>query len=117
MLDPADREKISALRDRLRDGLLEIPGTVLNGGGAPHILNISFEGIRSEVMLNAFSQRRIYVSSGSACAKGVGSHVLKAMGAELADNAVRFSLSRYTTEDEIDKTILAASEIVKELRR
>lgn len=117
MLDPADREKIAALRDRLRDGLLEIPDTAQNGGGAPHILNVSFKGIRSEVMLNAFSQRRIYVSSGSACAKGVGSHVLKAMGAELADNAVRFSLSRYTTEDEIDKTILAAEEIVKELRR
>lgn len=116
LLRPEDLELMSALRDRLRDGLLSVPGAVQNGGGAAsHILNISFPGIRSEVMLNALSLRRIYVSSGSACAKGVGSHVLKAMGAELADNAIRFSLSRYSTEDEIDKTVVAVKEIVQEL--
>ena len=107
---------MARLKELLRDGLMSIPGTVQNGGsGAPHVLNISFPGIRSEVMLNAFSLRKIYVSSGSACARGVGSHVLKAMGAELADNAIRFSLSRYTSEDEIDKTVAAAKDIVQEL--
>lgn len=116
LLRPEDTELMSVLRNRLREGLLSVPGAVQNGGnGAPHILNISFPGIRSEVMLNALSLRRIYVSSGSACAKGVGSHVLKAMGAELADNAIRFSLSRYSTEDEIDKAVAAVREIVREL--
>ncbi len=115
-MKPKDYEIMARLKELLRDGLMSIPGTVQNGGdGAPHVLNISFPGIRSEVMLNAFSLRKIYVSSGSACARGVGSHVLKAMGAELADNAIRFSLSRYTSEDEIDKTVAAAKDIVQEL--
>ncbi len=118
LISPNDFELMAGLKERLRAGLLEIPGTVQNGeGGAPHILNISFSGIRSEVMLNAFSLRRIYVSSGSACARGAGSHVLKAMGAELSDNAIRFSISRYTDAAEIDKAIAAAKEIVSELRR
>ena len=118
LLKPEDFELMAGLRSRLRDGLLSIPGAVQNGGeGSPHILNISFPGIRSEVMLNALSLRRIYVSSGSACARGAGSHVLKAMGAPLADNAVRFSLSRYTDKTEIDKTVEAVKETVTELRR
>ncbi len=120
MLSPNDAEHMAMLKARLKDGLLAIPGTVHNGGEneAPHILNISFEGIRSEIMLNYLNARRIYVSSGSACAstKG-GSHVLKAMGAELADNAIRFSISRYNTEKEVEAVITAAKEGAAELRR
>lgn len=117
---PADLQRMAELKARLKAGLLEISGTVHNGGEAeaPHILNVSFEGIRSEIMLNALNSRGIYVSSGSACAssKSGGSHVLKAMGAPLADNAVRFSLSRYNTAEEIEITINAAAEIVNQLR-
>ncbi len=116
-----DMEKMQTLKAALKERLLEIPGTVHNGGDneAPHILNVSFEGIRSEIMLNAFNSRQIYVSSGSACAsaKSGGSHVLKAMGAKFADNAVRFSLSRYNTMEEVTTAAQAAAEIVKELRK
>lgn len=114
-------ENVSALKERLMAGLLEIDDAVHNGGEneSPYILNISFAGIRSEVMLNALNSKGIYVSSGSACAsaKGGGSYVLKAMGAKLADNAVRFSLSRYNTAEEIEKTIAAAKEAAAAWRR
>ena len=71
----------------------------------PYILNFSVVGIRSETMLHHLAQRNIYVSSGSACARGKKSHVLTAAGlsADIADSAVRVSFSRYNTEEEIDE--------------
>lgn len=116
-----DSTDIAPLKKLLREGILEIPETYLNGGenSAPHILNISFGGIRSEVMLNALNAEGICVSAGSACAsaKGGGSHVLKAMEGALADNAVRFSLSHFTTEDEIVKTVEAVKKVIDLYRR
>ena len=113
-------EHVPALKSRICEEILKIPGTEHNGGEneSPYILNISFEGIRSEVMLNALNLAGICVSSGSACAssKSGGSHVLKAMGA-MADNAVRFSLSRYNTEDEIEAAIEAVREAAQKWRR
>ncbi|MGN1098696.1 MAG: cysteine desulfurase family protein [Clostridia bacterium] len=121
LIGPDDSKKIAALKEYLKNELLQIPDTLHNGGEneAPHILNISFGGIRSEIMLNALNSRRIYVSSGSACASssGKGSHVLKAMNSPMADNAIRFSLSRYNTMEEMETTAGAVREIVKELRR
>lgn len=120
LIDLNDGNKAAALRKRLKDGLLSFDKTQYNGGEncSPYILNVSFVGVRSEVMLNALDERGICVSSASACAKGRAvSHVLKAMGAKHADNAVRFSLSRYTTEAEIDETIDAVGEILKLFRR
>lgn len=112
---------IAPLKELLRRGLTQIPQTHLNGGenSAPHILNISFEGIRSEVMLNALNAEGICVSAGSACAsaKGGGSHVLKAMDGALADEAVRFSLSRFNTEDEMLQTIAAVKKVIEMYRR
>lgn len=74
--------------------------------GAPHILNVGFPGVRGEVMLHALEGDRVYVSTGSACSskKRKLSPVLLAMGipADLAECAVRFSLSAYTTEEEIE---------------
>lgn len=120
LISPKDGEKISQMRQYLKEELLKIPQTVYNGPetAAAHILNISFAGIRSEIMLNALNSRRIYVSSASACAssKGAASHVLKAMEAPLADNAVRFSLSRENTAEEMEITVNAVKEIVRELR-
>ena len=76
---------------------------------APHIINISFPGVRSEIMLHSLEQDGIYVSSGSACSskrKGY-SHVLEAVNMKdnLIDSALRFSLSYTTTKDEIDYAI------------
>ena len=82
--------------------------TVLSPEGAvPYIVNLAVKGIRSEIMLHFLEREGIYLSSGSACAKGEKSHVLSAMGVspKLADSALRISFSPQTTEDEIDQLI------------
>lgn len=115
---------MSKLKARLRDRILaEIPDTVANGPkerGAPHILNISFGGLRGEVLLHALEERGIYVSTGSACSShhAPGSHVLAAMRLPpaLRDGAIRFSLAPTNTEEEIDYTVECLKEIVPELR-
>jgi len=86
-----------------------VPSALLNGpeldAGAPHILNVSFPGVRAEVMLHALEGAQVYVSTGSACSskKRKVSAVLTAMGisADRAEGALRFSLSPHTTDDEI----------------
>jgi len=105
--------------------LSQVHETVINGPhpdeGAPHIINISFIGIRAEVLLHALEQRGIMVSTGSACSsrRRRVSHVLTAIGLNhtQAEGAIRFSLSPLNTEDEIYKTVEVTSHIVKELRR
>ena len=83
----------------------EMPEAVIIGGGAPHILSVSLPGWRSEVLMNFLEARGIYISRSSACKKGGRSHVLEAVGlpAEVIDGAVRISLSRYTTKEELDE--------------
>lgn len=83
----------------------EMPEAVIIGGGAPHILSVSLPGWRSEVLMNFLEARSVFVSRSSACKKGGRSHVLEAMGlpAEVIDGAVRISLSRYTTKNELDE--------------
>ena len=68
-----------------------------------YILNFSVNGIRSETMLHHLESMGVFVSSGSACAKGEKSHVLKAMGLtdSLIDSAIRVSISRFTTEEDV----------------
>lgn len=115
-----DGDNVKPLREKLKNELLKIGGVHYNGAekASDYILNMSFEGIRSEVMLNALDSEKICVSSASACAGGKHkSYVLEAMGAKYADNAVRFSFSRYTTEEEIDKTIEAVGKVVRLFRR
>lgn len=74
----------------------------ITGDYAPHILNISVLGIRSETMLHYLELEGIYVSSGSACSKGAKSHVLAAMGLsdEIIDSSLRISFSRFNTTDD-----------------
>lgn len=81
----------------------EIPEVQIIQGGAPHILSISLPGYKSEVLMNFLEAREIYVSKSSACKKGARSHVLEAIGLEprVIDGALRISLSRFTTEEEI----------------
>ena len=83
----------------------EMPEAVIIGGSAPHILSVSLPGWRSEVLMNYLEAKGVFVSRSSACKKGGRSHVLEAMGlpAEVIDGAVRISLSRYTTKDELDE--------------
>ena len=117
-------DAISRLRDKLERELLErILNTVRNGAGEPRLpntTNIGFEGVEGEAVLLLMDEAGICASSGSACSTGAiePSHVLKAMGvpSALAIGSVRFSLSRYTTEEEIDRVIEILPPIVSRLR-
>ena len=96
---------MAELRQRTIDQLQhEAPELVVLGGGAPHILNLSLPGYRSEVLLNALDAQGVCVSKGSACKRGARSHVLEAMGlpAKIIDGSIRVSLCRFTTQEEID---------------
>lgn len=118
-------EKMSNLKERLKTGIINlIEDVVINTPetkSAPHILNVSFLGVKAEVLLHALENYGIYVSTGSACSshKKVKSHVLIAMGKneEEIEGAVRFSLSPFITEEEIDYTLDVLKNQVKELRR
>lgn len=85
----------------------------------PYILNISVEGFRSETMLHFLESEGIYVSSGSACAKGKASYVLTALGlsASLSDSALRLSFSKETTKEDINALLEALKKAVLSLRR
>jgi len=118
----ADAERMARLRDRLHDGLTRnLEQTQLNGHPTdrlPNNLNLSFAGVRGEALLMAL--RRIAVSSGSACtsASVEPSYVLRALGVpdELAHASLRFGLSRFTTEEEIDAAIEETTQAVRRLR-
>lgn len=97
----------TALRQRMITNLSQSPAVCINSpaDAAPYIVNCSVQGIRSEVMIHYLEQFGIYVSSGSACAKGERSHVLTAMGLsrDRIDSAVRVSMTDTTTAGEIDE--------------
>ena len=88
---------------------------------APHIVSVSFEGIRSEVLLHSLEDKNIYVSSGSACSsnKPSISATLKSIGIDngLLDSTIRFSFSTMTTMEEIEYAIEELKNIVPVLRR
>jgi cysteine desulfurase len=115
---------VAALRDRLQAGLLATcPDTRVNGdqhNRLPNTLNISFEFIEGESILYMMSDVGIAASSGSACTSGSlePSHVLRAMGVPFTavHGSVRFSLSRYTTAEDVDYTLQQVPVIVKRLR-
>ena len=108
------------LFDYTRDRLLKI-GAVINSpeGCLPYILNISLIGYRSETLLHFLESRNVFVSSGSACAKGHGSYVLNEMGLEpkRVDSALRISFSRYNTKEDADMLVSALEEAKKQLRK
>ena len=98
---------LTALRQKLITNLSQSPAVCINSpeAAAPYIINLSVEGIRSEIMIHYLEQFEIYVSSGSACAKGERSHVLTAMGLpeDRIDSAIRVSMTDTTAEEEIDE--------------
>lgn len=116
------RVSIMALKLALAERLLAIGGAAVNGPqpacGAPHILNLSFEGVRGEVLLRSLSEEGVYVSTGSACGarQRKPSAVLKAIGLEdnRVESAIRFSLSTMNTMEEIDR---AADTVASQVRR
>lgn len=120
-----DEAQIEKLRDRLENALLErIPSVQVNGKGAarlPNTLNMSFNYIEGEGMLFQLSDYGICASSGSACTSGSlePSHVLRAMKVPFTaiHGSVRFSLSRYNTEADVDRVVEVFPQIVANLRK
>ncbi|MEJ2159744.1 MAG: aminotransferase class V-fold PLP-dependent enzyme, partial [Chromatiales bacterium] len=117
----AEAARITALREKLWTGLSELGGVHLNGHPerrAPGILNVSFEGVEGESLL--FMLRELAVSSGSACSSssGEGSYVLRALGRDdqMAQSSIRFSIGRFTTEDEISRALAIVSQKLGRLR-
>ena len=114
-----DLTREAALKERIRAGLSGIDGVVLNGTqSAPHIVNFAIPGVRSQGIINCLQDREVYVSAGSACARGHRSHVLEAMRVPPAviDGSVRASLSRFTTEAEADYLVEVVTEAVNRLK-
>ena len=108
-----DHARLCACKRRFIEGVRELDQVTVNGllpdapygeGTAAHIVSVSFDGVRSEVLLHALEEKGIYVSSGSACAKGKQSHVLKAAGLpdSRISSAIRVSFSRENTERDAD---------------
>lgn len=99
-------EKIKELNSYAKEELLKIEGVSINSpeDALPYVLNISAGKVRSETMLHFLEELDVFVSSGSACAKGKPSHVLSAMGLsrERADSALRISFSKYNNKEDID---------------
>lgn len=118
-------EYLYHLKELLTEGLDEIEQVVIHGPccreGAPHIVNASFLGVRSEVLLHALEDKGIYVSAGSACSthKKSKSPTLMAAGADAKEreSAVRFSFSDENTEEEIRYTLEVLKELLPLLRR
>ncbi len=115
--------KVSALRDKLIAGLSKIPHCILNGDPVhrlPGNVNFCFEGIEGESLLLLLDDKGVRASSGSACTSGSldPSHVLLAIGRphEVAHGSLRLSLCEYNTEEEIDYTIKAVTDVVEYLR-
>ena len=118
-------QKLIGLKDYMIDRLGEIEGTVINSkkgeASAPQIVSVSFEGVRSEVLLHALEDKGIYVSSGSACSSnhpGI-SGTLKGIGVaqKLLDSTIRISFGIFNTKEEVDYTIDVLKELVPVLRR
>ncbi len=106
-MDP-EIKKIGELKEYLKEELIKsIPEIKIIETNAPHILNISMPGWRSEVLMNFLEAKEIYVSKSSACKQGKRSHVLEAMGlnSSVIDGALRIGISRYNTKEDADALI------------
>ncbi|HJC62807.1 MAG TPA: cysteine desulfurase [Candidatus Blautia merdavium] len=121
----ANTEQMRKLKLYFAQELGKIENVKINGPkpeqGAPHILNVSFLGVRSEVLLHTLEEMGIYVSAGSACSshKRTGSSTMAALGLspEQKESAVRFSFSEFTSKEELDYTLDALKKVLPMLRR
>jgi cysteine desulfurase len=119
---PEESERLRRLRDKLEMGLLRMEETYINGNRdsrMPHVTNISFKHVEGEGLMMTFNQH-IAVSSGSACTSASlePSYVLIALGLgdDLAHSSIRFSLGRFTVEEDIDYTVEALTKGVNHMR-
>lgn len=119
----SEADRLAQLRDRLEEALLQLPDVYRNGPKAPrlpHVSNLSFKYIKGETLMMAFKEE-LAVSSGSACtsANPDPSHVLLSMGRShnMAEAALRFSLGRFTTETQIERTIEIVTKAVEQVRK
>jgi cysteine desulfurase len=118
-------EHLYALKERFIENVLQIDGVSVNSplgrAGAPQIVSVSFEGIRSEVLLHALEERGVYASAGSACStnKPSVSATLKGIGVPhaLLDATLRFSFCYDTTAEEIDYAVMQLKELLPVLRK
>ncbi|MBN8671336.1 MAG: IscS subfamily cysteine desulfurase [Chitinophagales bacterium] len=118
----AEAKRLSVMRDRLENGLMELEEAYVNGSKEhrlPHVSNISFKYVEGEGLMMGFN-KNIALSSGSACTSASlePSYVLKALGLgdDLAHSSLRFGLGRFTTDEQIDYTINAIKDTVLKLR-
>lgn len=120
-----DINKMYCLRDYFISQVSKMEGVTVNGAegrkGAPHVVSVSVEGVRAEVLLHALEDKEIYISAGSACSshKPLPSATLQAIGLpkELLGSTVRFSFSVFTTKEEIDQAVKVLKETIPMLRR
>ncbi len=125
MADKDESARVAALRDKLQEGILErIPDVRINGHlehRLPNTLNVSFKYVEGESLLMYLDFEGVAVSTGSACSSGSlePSHVLLALGLThgWAHGSVRFSLGRYTTEEEVDYALAKTEEVVERCRK
>lgn len=117
----AENERIRMLRDRLYNGLKDIPEIFINGDmeqRVPHNLNVSFNYVEGESLI--MGVKDVAVSSGSACTSASlePSYVLRALGRsdELAHSSIRMTVGRFTTEEDVDRTIASMKRTVEKLR-
>jgi cysteine desulfurase len=114
---------VSTLRDKLEEALVAAGNVYVNGSTSrrlPNVTNLSFKGVEGQALLMSIN-KEIAVSSGSACTSASlePSYVLKALGLndELAHSSIRFSLGRFTTEEEINYTIERVNNSIRQLRQ
>ncbi len=121
------KEKLYQLKEYFIEQVQRLEGVTVNGVNelslrqtAPHIVSVSFSGIRSEVLLHALAEKGVCVSAGSACASNHPqiSGTLKAIGVkkELLDSTLRFSFSIFTTREELDVALEGLNELLPKLR-
>ncbi len=120
--DKKDVIKMKKLQNKLIEEILRIPNTKLNGSKEKRLcnnVNVSFKDIDGETIASYLEKEKIYISTGSACQSHESSHVLKAIG--LKENeingSIRISLSKYTTEKDIDYFLEQIKKIVEKLRK
>ena len=117
----AELENVRAVRDHFVREVTKIGGVYINSpaDALPYIINLSVPGVPSQTLVNSLSEYGIYISAGSACKKGHRSEVLTAIGLDgkRIDSAVRLSLSRFTTKQDMDEVVEAINKIAIRIRR
>lgn len=109
---------VEALKEQLLGVTQQIDNVVVNAGQSPYLLNLSFVGLKAQVLVNVLSENDIFVSTGAACSGKSNWNVLQALGKaqSIYDSAIRFSFSEFNTRDEIDIVCDKLRTFVKMLR-